>query len=274
MDWITLTFSKPVKNVAEILGKDYIRIKFSRNENSFYAEYFTEKQTSQKKHTYEEVDFFYQVHAGKTFRNVNGKTSDQEITVMTNRHGESKTISKKIQNRLTVPSSAKKEPFGAGQNRQKNYIIKEGSPVPFLIHLGVMTRDGKVVAQKYDKFRQINRFLEFVRDILEDLENAATDGKGFCEERPLRIADFGCGKSYLTFAVHYYLCEMKKIPVEIVGLDLKEDVINHCNRVASELGCNGLHFYTGDVSKAQKHSSSSPDLMITLHACDTELTMH
>ena len=142
-------------------------------------------------------------------------------------------------------------------NRQKQYLLKEGIAVPFLIELGVMNTAGKVLAAKYDKFRQINRFLEMVADVAPELPL----------DRALTIIDFGCGKSYLTFAVHYFFTQLLKRPVTIIGLDLKAEVIGHCNRVAQKLGCDGLRFEVGDI--AQFMRSEPVDMMISLHACDT-----
>lgn len=142
-------------------------------------------------------------------------------------------------------------------NRVKNYILKEGIPVPFLIDLGVMNAQGKVIAAKYDKFRQINRFLEFIEDILPRLSR----------ERELTILDFGCGKSYLTFAMYYYLRELKGYDVRIIGLDLKADVIARCSRLAEAYGYEKLQFYQGDVAEYQ--GVFAVDMVVTLHACDT-----
>lgn len=142
-------------------------------------------------------------------------------------------------------------------NRVKRYILEEGIPVPFLVDLGVQTKDGKVVHARYDKFKQINRFLEFIEDILPTLSKDGT----------VRIIDFGCGKSYLTFAMYYYLHQLKGYDVEITGLDLKEDVIEHCNRLAQQYGYDKLHFLKGDI--AEYDSSDSVDMVVTLHACDT-----
>ena len=142
-------------------------------------------------------------------------------------------------------------------NRVKNYILEEGIPVPFLIDLGVMTKEGKVIASRYDKFRQVNRFLEYVRDIVQALPSG----------REIRILDFGCGKSYLTFAVYYYLKEKKGLDVRITGLDLKEEVIRKCNALARKYGYEKLSFQTGDVADFQ--GLESLDMMLTLHACDT-----
>lgn len=142
-------------------------------------------------------------------------------------------------------------------NRTKRYILPEGTPVGFLIDLGVMTKEGKIVRQKYDKYRQINRFLEFVEDILPQLS----------KEREQTIIDFGCGKSYLTFAMYYYLKELKGYDIRIIGLDLKEDVIVHCNELKDKYGYGKLSFLVGDI--ASYTDVDAVDMVVTLHACDT-----
>ncbi len=142
-------------------------------------------------------------------------------------------------------------------NRRKRYILEEGRPVPFLKDLGVMTADGKIVNSRYDKFRQINRFLEFIEDVLPQLPR----------DREVRIIDFGCGKSYLTFAMYYYLHELQKLDVRITGLDLKEDVIEHCGRLALWYGYEKLEFLHGDI--ADYTGADRVDMVVTLHACDT-----
>lgn len=142
-------------------------------------------------------------------------------------------------------------------NKQKNYVLQEGVEVPFLSALGIMSKDGKIVAKKYDKFRQINRFLEIVRDVIHDLP----------KNRCLEIIDFGCGKAYLTFALHYYLHEIEKREVHIQGLDLKKDVIQQCQQLAKELRLEGISFAVGDINDFA--FGSQVDMMIALHACDT-----
>ncbi|MGI6012253.1 MAG: class I SAM-dependent methyltransferase [Ruminococcus sp.] len=142
-------------------------------------------------------------------------------------------------------------------NRTKEYIIQAGQPVDFLVDLGVMKKDGQIVHAKYDKFRQINRFLEFIQDILPKLE----------KDREITIVDFGCGKSYLTFAMYYYLHEMKSYDVRIIGLDLKEDVIRRCNELRSRYGYDKLDFYVGDIAGFER--KEPVDMVVTLHACDT-----
>ena len=142
-------------------------------------------------------------------------------------------------------------------NRKKQYILQEGIPVPFLVDLGVQTSEGKIVHARYDKFKQINRFLEFIEDILPTLS----------KENTVHIIDFGCGKSYLTFAMYYYLHELRGYDVEITGLDLKEDVITNCNALSRKYGYDKLHFIKGDI--AEYEEESTVDMVVTLHACDT-----
>ena len=141
-------------------------------------------------------------------------------------------------------------------NRKKKYILDPQVKVPFLEDLGVQTSEGKIVHSRYDKFRQINRFLEFIEDILPALSR----------EREVTILDFGCGKSYLTFAMYYYLKELKKYDVHIIGLDLKEDVIRKCNGLAEKYGYEKLHFLCGDI--AEYEGVQKVDMVVTLHACD------
>lgn len=142
-------------------------------------------------------------------------------------------------------------------NRKKRYVLEEGKPVEFLVDLGVMTREGKIVRTRYDKFRQINRFLEFIEDILPNLDPG----------RETTIIDFGCGKSYLTFAMYHYLHCLKGYPVRIIGLDLKKDVITRCNLLAEQYGYEKLRFYHGDI--ASYEGVDHVDMVVTLHACDT-----
>lgn len=142
-------------------------------------------------------------------------------------------------------------------NRKKRYILEPGRKVGFLRDLGVQTEEGRIVQARYDKFRQINRFLEFIEDVLPQLPR----------DREITILDFGCGKSYLTFAMYHYLKELKNMEVKIIGLDLKEDVIANCSRLAEKYGYGGLHFYVGDI--ASYDGTDQVDMVVTLHACDT-----
>ena len=183
------------------------------------------------------------------FRQMQIETADAEYTVLISKKGKA-TIKRKQRRE-------KAQAADLSHNRQKRYILEEGKFVPFLRDLGVMTEDGKIVRSRTDKFRQINRFLEFIEDILPQLDR----------DRELTILDFGCGKSYLTFAMYYYLHELKGYDIRIVGLDLKEDVIRHCSRLARQYGYDKLTFLTGDI--ADYDGVDQVDMVVTLHACDT-----
>lgn len=184
------------------------------------------------------------------FKNALVETKSFTANVLVSKKGTI-TIKKKMN------TSAKQPKISLSHNRKKEYILEEGIPVPFLIDLGVMTQNGSIVNAHYDKFRQINRFLEYIEDILPSLPTG----------RELRILDFGCGKSYLTFAIYYYLKVLKGYPVRITGLDLKEDVIRHCNELAVKYGYDKLEFLCGDI--AYYDGCSQVDMVVTLHACDT-----
>lgn len=156
-----------------------------------------------------------------------------------------------------APDSAENKQINLEHNRRKKYILEGKNPIPFLVDLGVMSESGKIINSKYDKFRQMNRYLEFIEDILPKLP----------KDREVTIIDFGCGKSYLTFAMYYYLREQKNYDVNIIGLDLKTDVICHCNELAKKYQFDKLHFYQGDI--ASYEGVTHVDMVVTLHACDT-----
>ena len=262
---ISATFSKPTKLCQEKFNRNYLRIRIKLNTSSqsqkkYAVEYFTEKQAFHSQLEESEIESFIKENAGITFKNCVYKTQTEEVTILANKKGEITKLAKKLKNDAIITKAK-----SLSGNRIKNYLLPEGTPIPFLVHLGIMTSEGKVISSKYDKFRQINRFLEFVNDILPSvMKNIFANEE---QTRPLRIADFGCGKSYLTFAVHYYLTQVKKINAEIIGLDLKEEVIEYCNKTAKLLNCQGLRFDTGNI--AEYNYQNSPDIVITLHACDT-----
>lgn len=185
-----------------------------------------------------------------SFKNALVETKSFTANVLVSKKGTI-TIKKKMN------ASPKQTKISLSHNRKKKYILEEGIPVPFLIDLGVMTQNGNIINAHYDKFRQINRFLEYIEDILPSLPTG----------RELRILDFGCEKSYLTFAIYYYLKVLKGYPVRITGLDLKEDVIRHCNELAVKYGYDKLEFLCGDI--AYYDGCSQVDMVVTLHACDT-----
>lgn len=168
--------------------------------------------------------------------------------LLSNRHRNAEAVSGK---RIRIEGTPM-----AANNRKKNYLLKEGTVIPPLVDLGIFTKDGKILRSMYDKYKQINRFLELVEDVIKDYPN-----------KELHIIDFGCGKSYLTFILYYYLVEIKGYQVHITGLDLKEDVIRHCNETAIKYGYRNLHFELGDINGYQ--TEEPVDMVVTLHACDT-----
>ena len=183
------------------------------------------------------------------FKQLQMETKKAKITALISKKGKV-TIQKKQQNCCV-------KEVDLSHNRSKKYILQEGIAVPFLQDLGVMTSDGRIIRTKFDKFRQINRFLEFIEDILPKLTKS----------REVTILDFGCGKSYLTFAMYYYLHELKKYDVRIIGLDLKKDVISHCNELSKKYGYEKLKFLEGNI--ADYTGVDEVDMVVTLHACDT-----
>ena len=184
------------------------------------------------------------------FKQLQMVTLQEEYSVLISKKGKVNVRKKK---RDKVAQQAK----NYAHNKAKNYILQEGTAVPFLIDLGVMTREGRIVSAKSDKFRQMNRFLEFIEDILPQL----------AKDRELTILDFGCGKSYLIFAMYYYLHELKGYDIRVIGLDLKKDVIAHCSALAQKYGYEKLTFLHGDI--ADYEGVSEVDMVVTLHACDT-----
>ncbi len=183
------------------------------------------------------------------FRQVNIWTESYEHFFLISQKGEVSAKKRSLKNEEKIEVSE-------AHNREKKYLINEGQQVAPLIDMGVFTRDGKVVRSMYDKFRQINRFLEILDD---EIGNLKTDH--------LNVIDFGCGKSYLTFVVYYYLTQIRGIKANIIGLDLKKDVIKKCNEAAKKYGYDNLHFELGDINGY--NAPFEVDMVITLHACDT-----
>lgn len=175
------------------------------------------------------------------------RTTNEELQILLSKKNKVSILRKQTASKLA----------NLTHNRKKQYVLEEGIPVPFLIELGIMNQDGKVLAKKYDKFRQINRFLEMVQDVLPSLP----------KDKTLTIVDFGCGKSYLTFALYHYLAMQQGLSLNVVGLDLKKDVIEHCQQLAETLQYTSLRFLVGDI--AEYDELTQVDMVVTLHACDT-----
>lgn len=246
IEFRTAVLSNPrQKDVAE---KIKVRPLLKKDKLIFQIETFRNHQAFHRNAEPEEACVLL-VEAMENMRQMQMETREFSYTVLVSKKGKI-TIKKK------AAVCAGKE-IDLSHNRKKHYILEEGVPVPFLKDLGVMTEEGKVVRSRFDKFRQINRFLEFIEDILPELDR----------DRELTIVDFGCGKSYLTFAMYYYLHERKGYDIRIIGLDLKREVIAHCSELGRKYGYEKLTFLEGDI--ANYTGVEQVDMVVTLHACDT-----
>lgn len=240
-DVFKLIISKPKQK-----DNEYKKIVIEKKSDYYQISKYTEKQVfheNVKEHALAsrctELTFEH-------FLQVNAWTDTWEYYILISKKGNAALKRKKTQNVTII----------AEHNRKKNYILEEGTPIPPLVDMGVFTKEGKVVRTMYDKFKQINRFIEMIDDAIKT-----------SSDTELNVIDFGCGKSYLTFILYYYLTEIKKIKANIIGLDLKAEVIKHCNEVAKKYGYDGLHFELGDINGYQ--TPFDVDMVITLHACDT-----
>lgn len=222
----------------------------------FQVEEFRGKQAFHQNLMRDEAYEYLQNAMSDTFRQMELVSAKGSAQILVSKNGK---MTVKVKKNRPVKGQAKIQAPSTllDHNRKKKYVLEEGKPIPFLQDLGVMTADGRIVHSRYDKFRQINRFLEFVQDILPKLP------KG----REINIIDFGCGKSYLTFAMYYYLKELNGFDIRVIGLDLKQDVIDHCNQLARKYGFEKLAFYHGDI--ASYEGVDQVDMVVTLHACDT-----
>ena len=237
------TFSIPKDKAQDIIKGKIQKILLKENE-VYQVSLFTSKQVFHENILPTKIDEYLN-------RMLNIKFNSLELFTADFVYGYKISSKGKL---LTNKRANKTEMITLTHNKQKKYLLSEGQMIPPLIDLGVMTSEGKIVKAKNDKFKQINRFLEILNDVIG-------------EEEYLKIIDFGCGKSYLTFIVYYYLTVVKHIKCDILGLDLKEDVINDCNKIASKYGYDSLHFVKGDISKYKEEDNV--DMIITLHACDT-----
>lgn len=235
-------------NKEEIL-KIKIRPILIKNELQFQCSEYRGKKIFHTNYKKDGVIEQLSIWFGGLFKQVEIRTKTKQIVVLISKKGK---ITIKTKNSKLTNVNQNLE-----HNRSKSYILKEGMKIPFLVDLGIMTLEGAVVKSKYDKFKQINRFLEFIEDILPSLP----------KDRELTIIDFGCGKSYLTFAMYYYLKELKHYNINVIGLDLKEDVIQTCNQLKDRYGYEKLNFLQGDI--ASYDGVKHVDMVVTLHACDT-----
>ena len=225
---------RPVKLKEEL----YFQTSVSDGKKEFHKNY-------EKADILEQLDHWLR----KDYRQLQMDTTTQSIQALVSKKGKA-TVKQKIARDMRSARAL-------DHNRKKRYLLEEGTPIPFLVDLGVMTAEGAIVRSRYDKFRQINRYLEFVEDILPELD----------KDRELTLIDFGCGKSYLTFALYYYLTVKKQYRIRMIGLDLKKDVMEHCQELAEKYGYDRLTFLTGDI--ADYDGVEQVDMVVSLHACDT-----
>ncbi|MGN0167720.1 MAG: class I SAM-dependent methyltransferase [Acetatifactor sp.] len=237
---------------AERAAKVKIRPVLIKDELKFQETLYRGTQVFHANRTAEEQAEKLTEYMADLFRQAELKCSGETVTVLVSKKG---TVTVKRRKNMGNDRGDKPE-RNLAHNRAKQYILQEGAPVDFLIGLGVQTPDGHIARARYDKFRQINRYLEFIEDVLEELPT----------DRTIRIIDFGCGKSYLTFAMYYYLHKLQGRDIQVTGLDLKTEVIEHCNELASQLHYDKLHFEQGDIQNYE--GADAVDMVVSLHACD------
>lgn len=239
--------NKILKFVISNNHGEYIKITGERRNSGFFIEKLTKKQAFHQTIASENIADYCSDFIEKGFRQLNAWDEDTEYSLKVSKKG-------KILTGTNKSSLAPK--VSDDHNRQKSYLLKEGTIIDPLIDMGIFTKEGKIVKSMYDKYRQINKFIEFIDDAVDkaNLES-------------INIIDFGCGKSYLTFVVYYYFTFIKKININMVGLDLKDKVIEKCNIAAQKYGYDKLTFKVGDING---YTTQVPiDMVISLHACDT-----
>lgn len=246
IEFISATLSNP--RIKDGPAKIKVRPLLQKERLVFQLEVFRNNQAFHQNVSHEEACELLVEHM-ENMRQMQMETQRYLYTVLISKKGKM-TVKKKAQ-------KCERKDVDMSHNRKKRYVLEEGVPIPFLQDLGVMTKEGKIVNSRFDKFRQINRFLEFIEDILPELDQG----------RELTILDFGCGKSYLTFAMYYYLHELKHYDIRIIGLDLKRDVIWHCSELSRKYGYEKLTFLEGNI--ADYTGVDKVDMVVTLHACDT-----
>ncbi|CAM3030669.1 SAM-dependent methyltransferase [Paenibacillus sediminis] len=243
---ITATLSQLRKRDGDSFTKVLIKPVELKNKLHYQLEYHYANKVTHENIAPEQLEAQLMSLFETTFRQALFCTVNADYQVL---------ISKKYKVSILTKSPTKMA-VNLAHNRKKQYVLEEGVPVPFLIELGIMNAEGKVLAKKFDKFKQINRFLEMVQDVLPHLP----------QDRPITILDFGCGKSYLTFALYHYLAIQQGRELNVVGLDLKADVIERCSLLAKKLKYDHLRFLVGDI--AEYNEVDQVDMVVTLHACD------
>ncbi len=225
----------------------YKKVIVNKKDTYYQMEKYTDTQVFHENLSFEEVRDFLISMLRNTYKQCNSWDDQFEYSVRLSNKG------KVFFNKKSSIQTPKKE---LGHNRKKDYILSEGTLIEPLVDMGILTKEGKVVNAMYDKYKQINRFVEIIDDEISKMD-----------KKYLTVIDFGSGKSYLTFVLYYYFTQVKHIEVKMIGLDLKKDVVEHCNQAAKRYGYSGLSFQLGDI---KDYKCDFPlDMVITLHACDT-----
>lgn len=245
-DIIKLVISNRINKEVQY-NKINIQLKANGDKEFYQIEKFTDKQVFHENISLEELQEKLIEFVEGNYKQLTAWSKEQVLDLKISKKGKVHLSKKRSDNNKVAVTS---------HNKEKNYILKEGMDIPPLVDLGVFSKEGKIINSKYDKYKQINRFIEIIDDEIK---------KNNHEE--LTILDFGCGKSYLTFVLYYYFVEIKKIKVKMIGLDLKEDVIKKCNDIAQRYNYENLHFELGDINGFKYNNKV--DMVITLHACDT-----
>ena len=241
-----------IKAVISKTGKtdtDFIKFDIEKKQDYFQVSKYTQKQVFHENVNSDELIIMCNDVLGRDFLQFNSWSESYEYSIKISKKG--KVFSSRIKQNKKQPLKIQ-----SAHNRKKSYIFEEGKPLEVLVDMGIFTKEAKVVKSMYDKYKQINRFIEIIDDAVR---------KEKCTS--LNIIEFGCGKSYLSFLVYHYLCNIKHIKVNMIGLDLKEEVINNCNSAAKKYGYEGLSFKLGNINGYR--ADFIPDMVISLHACDT-----
>ena len=247
LDLITLETKKLIISNPSCKTCSYNKIVIEQKNTTYQVSKYTEKQVfHQNIKSLDELKQFVE-SSMEEFKQLNLFDNEYEVNVKKSKKDKIFISKSRVKQQVKVTNT---------HNREKNYILKEGMIIEPLIDMGVFTKDGKIVNSMYDKYRQINRFIEIIDDSLKEKDY-----------KELNIIDFGCGKSYLTFVIYYYLVHIKHIKPNIIGLDLKEDVIKNCNEVCKKYGYEGIRFELGNINGYK--APFDVDMVVTLHACDT-----
>lgn len=242
---LKITASNPVKNCGYF--RMVLRPVKVKNTLCFQAEKYKGTQVFHENIPFEALSDWLESNVVAKYKQVCVVLRDKDVTYLFS-NGKTKRLEKATDSKRDVATD---------NNRQKKYILNEGDSIPALVDLGIFTRDGKVVNSMFDKFKQINRFVEILDDVLKHFEG-----------KQITVLDFGCGKSYLTFIIYHYLVNIRKLDAKIIGYDLKADVVARCNELASKYGYDKLQFVVADVSNDKLYDEKI-DVVVSLHACDT-----